>query len=354
MTPSGPGAVAVIEVQLSGEVDIAFVLEKFQVGSACELVNVAAGRILFGSWNGEDVVVVKISAERWEIHCHGGSVAVSRICRDLESAGLQLDTSPALGEESLSQRIGKMTNAALLKCRTRRTAGLVLAQQDGRLLRFAEEFHSESQERQRTALQHLVRWQDVADHLTRPWRVAIVGEPNVGKSSLINAIAGLQRSIVSATPGTTRDLVEVDVVFRGWMFQFIDTAGIRSGADSLPEQLGIIQSLALLHQCDMVCLVVEATSDEFEAALIDRLREVRVPVCLVRNKCDIPGISEKTGVPLFASALDYVQAITGRVSVSAKTGFGISELLSWITDTAVPEEPGPETVLPFSELFGAV
>ncbi len=343
-----------IEVQLRVETDIASVMRAFQPGSACSLVNASEGRILFGSWNGEDVVVVKTAVGRWEIHCHGGSVAVNRICKDLASAGLQLDASSAPSGESLTQRITTVTIAALLKCRTRKAAGLVLAQQDGRLVRFAEDLHSESEDRRQTARQYLESWQVVADHLTRPWRVAIVGEPNVGKSSLINTIAGLQRSIVSATPGTTRDMVEVDVVVRGWMFRLIDTAGVRAGVDSLPEQLGIVQTLGLLHQCDMVCLVVEATSKEFEAGLIDRLKEVRVPICVVRNKCDNVGNFEKTAVPLCASNLDCVQAITGAVNVSAKTGFGISELLTWIADTAVPEEPGPETVLPFPELFAAI
>ena len=83
-----------------------------------------------------------------------------------------------------------------------------------------------------------------------------------------------------------------------------------------------------------------------------KLKEVRVPVCIVRNKCDIEGNSEKTGVSLFVSSLDHVRAIRGTVTVSAKSGFGISELLAWLTEAAVPEEPGPETVLPFSELFG--
>ncbi len=345
---------AVIEVQLNVEADVVSVMREFHVGSACGLAKASVGRILFGSWNGEDVVVVKVYDRLWEIHCHGGSVAVSRICKDLETAGLRIEGFSETAGESLSQQIATVTHRALLKCRTRKAAGLMLAQQDGRLLRFAQELHSDFADRRQTARQHLERWQVVADHLTRPWRVAIVGEPNVGKSSLINAIAGLQRSIVSATPGTTRDLVEVDVVVRGWMFRLIDTAGVRAGADSMPEQLGIVQSLALLQHCDMVCVVVEASSDGFEAALIDRLKEVHVPICVVRNKCDILGNSEKTGVPLFASTLDSVQAITGMVDVSAKTGFGISDLLAWVTDTAVPEEPGPETVLPFSELFGAV
>ena len=343
-----------IEVQLDGHADVASTMKNFQVGSACSLAEAPVGRTLFGSWNSEDLVIVRTQDLCWEIHCHGGSIAVSRICRDLEAAGLQLVVSSQTTEATLSQQIARVTDAALLKCRTRKTAGLVLAQQDGRLLSLAEDLQSDSSDRRNQAQEYLKRWHRVAEHLTRPWRVAIVGEPNVGKSSLINAIAGLQRSIVSETPGTTRDLVEVDVVVRGWLFRLIDTAGVRTASDSLPEQLGIVQSLALLHHCDMVCVVVEATNEGFEAALVEKLREVHVPICVVRNKCDILDNSEKTGVPLFASTLDSVHAITGTVNVSAKTGFGISELLTWIADTAIPEEPGPETVLPFSELFGTV
>ena len=341
-----------IELRLNAQSDIASVMQGFQVGSACALAEAPQGRILFGSWSGEDVVIVRTAEYCWEINCHGGTIAVHRICRDLAAAGLRSDIQGAATNESFPGRIERVTNEALLKCRTRKAAGLVLAQQDGRLLKFAEDLQSESDDRSRSARQHMQRWQSVAQHLTKPWRVAIVGEPNVGKSSLINTIAGLQRSIVSATPGTTRDLVEVDIVVRGWMFQLIDTAGVRIGSDSLPEQLGIVQSLALLGDCDMICLVVDASSQWFESALIERLRKVEVPICVVRNKCDIPSEPGNTGVPLFASSLDSVNAIKCIFDASAKTGVGISELLNWIADTAVPEEPRTEIALPFVELFG--
>ena len=343
-----------IEIRLNSRADIASVMHEFQVGSACGLADAPRGRILFGSWSGEDVVIVQTKECCWEIHCHGGAIAVHRICRDLEAVGLQSDIHGPTLNESLHELIERVTNEALLKCRTRKAAGLVLAQQDGRLLKFAEDLQSQSDDQSRAARQHLQRWQSIADHSTRPWRVAIVGEPNVGKSSLINAIAGLQRSIVSATAGTTRDLVEVDIIVRGWMFRLIDTAGVRSGSDSLPEQLGIVQSLALLGDCDMICMVVDASSERLESALIDRLTLVEVPICVVRNKCDLVSDAEQSGVPLFVSSLDPVNAIAATVDISAKTGSGISELLTWIVDTAVPEEPGPETALPFVELFGGV
>ena len=336
-----------IELRLDARADIASFMQGFQMGSACTLAEARQGRILFGSWSGEDVVIVRTAGHCWEINCHGGTIAVHRICQDLAAAGLRSDIEGSASNESFQGRIERVTNEALLKCRTRKTAGLVLAQQDGRLLKFASDLQSESDDKSRSARQHMQRWQSVAQHLTKPWRVAIVGEPNVGKSSLINTIAGLQRSIVSATPGTTRDLVEADIVVR-----LIDTAGVRSDSDSLTEQLGIVQSLALLGDCEMICLVVDGSSGQFESVLIDRLKKVEVPICVVRNKYDILSDSENTGVPLCASSLDSVHAVTATVDVSAKTGFGISELLTWIAETAVPEEPRTEIALPFVELFG--
>ncbi len=343
-----------IEIRLNVHADVASIMEPFQMGSACKLEEAPQGRILFGSWSGEDVVLIRTTEFCWEIHCHGGTIAVHRICRDLAAAGLATDVSGPASNESLGEKIERVTHEALLKCRTRKAAGLVLSQQDGCLLKFAEDLQSESDDRSRYARQHLQRWKGVAMHLTQPWRVAVVGEPNVGKSSLINAIAGLQRSIVSATPGTTRDLVEVDIIVRGWMFRLIDTAGVRFESDSLPEQLGIVQSLALLGDCDMICLVVEPSSEPFQSVLIERLQEVEVPICVVRNKCDILSASENPGVPLFTASLASVHSIAGTVNVSAKTGCGVSELLTWIVDTAVPEEPGLETALPFPEIFGTV
>lgn len=343
-----------IELRLDAQADIASVMQGFQVGSACGLAEAPRGRILFGSWNGEEVVVVRTAEYCWEINCHGGTIAVHRICRDLAAAGLQSGIPSFASNESLHEKIERVTNEAVLKCRTRKTAGLVLAQQDGRLLKFAEDLQSESPDRSRSARAQLQRWQSVAKHLTQPWRVAIVGEPNVGKSSLINSIAGLQRSIVSAIPGTTRDLVEVDIIVRGWMFRLIDTAGVRSDSDSFTEQLGIVQSLALLGDCEMICLVIDGSSGQFESVLIDGLDKVQVPICVVRNKCDIWSDFEKTGAPPPASSLDSVHAITASVDVSAKTGFGISELLTWIVETAVPEEPGTEAVLPLVELCEGV
>jgi tRNA modification GTPase len=70
---------------------------------------------------------------------------------------------------------------------------------------------------------------DVGQHLLRPWRVALAGRPNAGKSTLINALVGYTRAIVHHLPGTTRDVVTADAAFDGWPVELSDMAGLRSG-----------------------------------------------------------------------------------------------------------------------------
>src|SRR5207244_11945531 len=76
-------------------------------------------------------------------------------------------------------------------------------------------------------LDELARYAGVGRHLTAPWRVAVAGAPNVGKSSLVNALAGYQRSVVAPTPGTTRDVVTALLAIDGWPVELADTAGLR-------------------------------------------------------------------------------------------------------------------------------
>jgi tRNA U34 5-carboxymethylaminomethyl modifying GTPase MnmE/TrmE len=89
-----------------------------------------------------------------------------------------------------------------------------------------------------------------------PWRVAIVGRPNVGKSSLLNAIVGFERAIVHPTPGTTRDLVTARTAVDGWPVEFIDSAGIRSGRDAI-ESAGIEQARQAIESSDLALVVLD-------------------------------------------------------------------------------------------------
>ena len=140
--------------------------------------------------------------------------------------------------------------------------------------------------------------------------LAIVGRPNVGKSSLFNRLVERERAIVTATPGTTRDLVTETVAIAGIPVKLVDTAGIRRALDEA-ESIGIQKSMEALADADLV-LVVFDSSQPFAEDDQQLLTQVEGrPAIVVQNKCD----------------LDHVgTAAQARVRTSATTGEGIPEL----------------------------
>jgi len=145
--------------------------------------------------------------------------------------------------------------------------------------------------------------------------LAIVGRPNVGKSSLFNRLVERERAIVTATPGTTRDLVTETVALGGIPIQLVDTAGIRHALDEA-EAIGIRKSMEALADADLVLVVLDASqpSSEEEEELPRQTRNR--PAIVVGNKCDLGVRSREatTGGPL-----TFIYA-------SALTGEGIAEL----------------------------
>ena len=147
--------------------------------------------------------------------------------------------------------------------------------------------------------------------------LAIVGRPNVGKSSLFNRLVERERAIVTATPGTTRDLVTETVAIGGIPVKLVDTAGIRKALDEA-ELIGIQKSMEAVADADLVLVVLDASQPETtEDAELLRQAAPR-PLIVVRNKIDL-GISGQWSV---ASGQD--------VRTSAATGEGIAELRSQI------------------------
>jgi len=144
--------------------------------------------------------------------------------------------------------------------------------------------------------------------------LAIVGRPNVGKSSLFNRLVEQERAIVTATPGTTRDLVSETISLGGIPVKLVDTAGIRRALDEA-ESIGIRKSMEALADADVVLVVLDA-SQPFAAEDQELLRQVEDrPAVIVENKCDLNG--SQMSVP--TSKLE-------RVRTSALTGTGISVL----------------------------
>ena len=154
-------------------------------------------------------------------------------------------------------------------------------------------------------------------------RTAIVGRPNAGKSSLLNALAGYERAIVTEIPGTTRDTVEESVLCGGVLLRLIDTAGIRETTDAV-ELLGVERSRSAVETADLVLAVVDSSqpfTDE-DLALLD-LASRQERWILISSKQDLP--SAPLPVLSWEPPCHEPAAV---VSLSARTGQGLSDLES--------------------------
>ena len=145
-------------------------------------------------------------------------------------------------------------------------------------------------------------------------RVAIVGNPNVGKSSLLNALLDDDRAIVSNIPGTTRDTIEDTLTIDGHLIRFIDTAGIRQ-SDNPIEQAGIDRSRKAAKEADVVIYVQDAT----DCQSTPNIPDTQATIIAAINKCDL--IEASSGQQA-AGSHSSIQAF----NISAKTGMGLEEL----------------------------
>jgi tRNA modification GTPase len=159
--------------------------------------------------------------------------------------------------------------------------------------------------------------------------LAIVGRPNVGKSSLFNRLLNEERAIVTATPGTTRDLVAESAAIGGIPVRLVDTAGVRETIEEA-EQIGVRKTLQAIADSDLRLLVVDA-SEEWkteDSALLDRVRPLG-SLLVACNKCDLPHR---------LTAAEVADHLVGGAIVwtSALTGEGVAELKTALLDLAAP------------------
>jgi tRNA modification GTPase len=310
----------------------------FQAANRKLLSEQMPGRIVFGRWGddpGEDVVLCVLDEQTIEIHCHGGEAAAARVLEDCARAGCRRATWTEMMRVA-SGRLRAELAETLAQTTTLRTAGLVLEQSNGLLRRELESIESEGDLKSlRERIEALLRWADFGIHLTRPWNVVLAGRPNVGKSSLINALLGYTRSIVFDQPGTTRDVVTATTAIDGWPIEFADTAGLRDESEPL-EAAGILRARSALARADLAIVLVDISvpvSEEDRTLLADWPQAI-----VVAHKCDLPPWSGPGGWP------DDVARVWPRVS--AKTGRGVDVLIRVISDRLVPAIPPPGTPLP--------
>jgi tRNA modification GTPase len=297
------------------------------------------------SYTGEDMV---------EINCHGGMQTVQKVLdalgsigfrpaepgeftkraflngkMDLSAAEAVMDVINATAEQSLKAALLQLQGG--IKREIDSVESMLLDALSGidAAIDYPDEAEADTAEalpaslleaakRVKTLLLDGVRGRVLRDGL----RVAIVGRPNVGKSSLMNALLGSSRAIVTAQAGTTRDVIDERTSMRGVPVRLIDTAGIRTALDEA-ERIGVDRARGELETADVVCVVLDASCKlaEEDELLLDETKD-RTRIILL-NKCDLPQTIENR--------------FDGAISISAKTGAGLGELREAILRLAAPE-----------------
>ena len=334
LTPPGRGAVATLLVE--GPRAWETVSRYFHPRGTRPLVAQGDPRLAFGRFGaepGEEVVVRCRSAEAVELHCHGGYATVAMIEQILGDAGCQ----PLSWQDWVARQAPDAATAAaaiaLAEARTERTAAILLDQYHGALRREISGIEAALQQQQSAVAQQqieiLLARVPLGRHLVEPWHVAVAGRPNVGKSSLINALVGYGRSLVHRTAGTTRDVVTARTALDGWPVELADTAGLHAGANAV-ERAGIELARQRLAQADLVLLVFDRSAPWTEA---DRALVAAWPTALlVHNKSDLPpspDVSRPAGA-----------------AVSALDRQGLDGLIRQIVARLIPHPPPPGAGVP--------
>jgi len=162
--------------------------------------------------------------------------------------------------------------------------------------------------------------------------VAIVGRPNVGKSTLFNRLVGIRQAIVDETAGVTRDRHYGKCEWCGHEFSVVDTGGFTSGSDDVFEGEIRKQVLIAINECDLVLFLVEAGTGitDFDEEIADILRRSKKPVILVVNKVD-------TGDKMYDSYQFYGLGLGDPISIAAATGSGTGDMLDKVVEL-LPKE----------------
>ncbi len=366
-TPPGIGGIAVIRISGPKAWDVAIELSASPRASAGGLEGVAPNTIRHThiynedhelidealisffraphSYTGEDVV---------EISCHGGNISSKRLLKLILSKDIRFARPGEFTERAFLNSKLDLAQAeavaSLIHARSEAAARAALTQLSGKLSRRIHEMRSkildllalleleldfseedvsfQSQESRATDLADLqAQIQLLISTFARGrleregLRVAIVGAPNAGKSTLLNRIVGDDRAIVSPHPGTTRDVVEAHLELSGHEVIFQDTAGLRD-TDHEIENIGIARARTTIERADITLLLIDSATGDLPAS--EMLAEIAAKAPLVvYNKSDLSHTEWPTPFPTHR----------GIFHISALSGSGVEELLAAIALT---------------------
>ena len=341
LTPRGKSAIAVLG--LAGADAWKIILGSLRPRGKAKLPPFAVAGSLFigrmGDGAGDEVVVNVVSDNPTlvEVNPHGGVSVVEMLLNFLVSRGARLVDWQDYIKATAVDRIDALAQLTLNQCSLQGPTEVVLGQLNGAFKAWVDKWLITVRKGDlglaKAALESMMCWKQLASHLIQPWKIVIAGKTNAGKSSLMNRIAGYQRSIVSPLEGTTRDVLWLQTAIHGWPFAFADTAGLRASSDRL-ETGGMELGKIAMADADLCLWVIDVTVPHCEMpAEIDPSKVLKV-----FNKMDLchkPGNSESMG----------------GLCVSAVSGMGLDELLEGVFEKLIPVRPALGDPFPFhSEL----
>lgn len=299
-TPIGEGGIGVIQV--SGPRSLEIVNSVFRGKKKKDLRNAESKRLYYGEIysNGSpvDEVILNVllkedsftGEDLIEVNCHGGIRAVRKTLECITSAGAKEVYWKDLVDRSfINKKIDLIQKEALIEipqAKTRLAVKVLLDQYNGALSSFINNLiieikHGNNVNRNlsyiRNKLREILKTAVFGCAITSPQKLIITGKPNVGKSTLINALLREERSIVHSEPGTTRDAVDSMLSIDGIPFTIVDTAGIRE-TDHEAEGLGVLESKKQINQADKIIFMldnsrpVEREDKELMGFIMERIR----------------------------------------------------------------------------------
>ena len=341
LTAGGRGPVASIHVQ--GPQATSLISARFVSLRKSPVDKVPVASLLFGYWV-SDACALRSGKKRCcaaKVRIAGKSIVTAatprpRLFYDPWSLAAESCATLQFGSNGNRRtRSSLPLQRALLHASTERTAAILLDQARGALGRCVEQVISRLQcgdsQTATSLLDRLLQLAKVGRHLTQPWRVAIAGPPNAGKSSLMNRLLGYERTIVFGQPGTTRDSVTALTALDGWPIEPIDTAGLRVPRDAI-EAEGVNRTRSEAQTADLVLLIHDRSTP---AVPVDLGLARTASVLNVANKSDLAAHPSYAGrLPSFL--------------VSARTGEGIPPLSQAIAQRLVNPSPLPGEAVPFT------
>lgn len=313
------------------------------------------------SYTGENVV---------EVNCHGGVIATNKVLNQIIKSGARLAEPGEFTKRSfLNGRIDLSQAEAVMDIITAKTdlsMKAAMMQKNGSLskeidklrknllnvlalIEYAVDFTEDDEDviddnlliqvkeginKTITRITELLKSADEGKIIRDGLNVVIVGKPNVGKSSLLNALLKERRAIVTDVPGTTRDIIEEYINLDGIPIRITDTAGIRDTDDTV-EKIGVEKSKEKISEADLIILMLDTSRglDDEDKQIIDAIKDKKYIVLL--NKVDLD--RKLTG--------ELVDNLTNKIEISAKTGIGIEKLKQQIKDLFFNGEIDSESLI---------